>query len=82
MLVDYLLNIIKILDVHMIFILICLGNVVWLDDRMPTKALLELTRPIRELKHLTSVVEDSLNYEARELNDNFNDDNMDQDDVS
>ncbi|XP_025410570.1 nuclear cap-binding protein subunit 3-like [Sipha flava] len=56
-------------------------NVVWLDDRMPTKALLELTRPIRELKHLTSVVEDNLNDEARELNDNSNDDHMDQDDV-
>jgi hypothetical protein len=82
MLVDNLLNVNKILGMHMIFILIFLGNVVWLDDRMPTKALLELTRPIRELKHLTSVVEDNLNDEARELNDNSNDDHMDQDDVS
>lgn len=58
-----------------------LGNVVWLDDRMPTKALLELTRPIRELKHMTSVVDDELNDENGILNEHSNDDHMDQDDV-
>lgn len=52
-------------------------NVVWLNDRMPTKALLDLTRPIRELKHITSVNNDELNDEDGVLND----DNMDQDDV-
>lgn len=52
----------------------------WLDDRMPTKALLDLTRPIRELRHITSVV-DELNDENGELNENPNDDHMDQDDV-
>jgi len=58
------------------FLLIFLGNVVWLDDRMPTKALLDLTRPIRELKHITSTVN-----EHGALNENQNDDHMDQDDV-
>lgn len=57
--------------------LILLGNVVWLNDRMPTKALLDLTRPIRELRHITSVNNDELNDEDGVLND----DNMDQDDV-
>lgn len=61
--------------------LIFLGNVVWLDDRMPTKALLDLTRPIRELRHITSVVNDELNNEDGILNENQNDDHMDQDDV-
>uniref|UniRef100_A0A2H8TSF2 Nuclear cap-binding protein subunit 3 n=1 Tax=Melanaphis sacchari TaxID=742174 RepID=A0A2H8TSF2_9HEMI len=56
-------------------------NVVWLDDRMPTKALLDLTRPIRELKHITSTVTDELNNEHGALNENQNDDHMDQDDV-
>lgn len=56
------------------------GNVVWLDDRTPTKALLDLSRPIRELKHITSVVND-LNDEDGTLNENSNDDHMDQDDV-
>lgn len=65
----------------MIYVLIFLGNVVWLDDRMPTKALLDLTRPIRELKHITSIAEDDLINEARELTENLNDDHMDQDDV-
>lgn len=64
------------------FFLIILGNVVWLDDRMPTKALLDLTRPIRELKHITSAVNDELNNEHDgALNENQNDDHMDQDDV-
>lgn len=53
----------------------------WLDDRMPTKALLDLTRPIRELKHITSVVNDDINDEDGTLNENLNDDHMDQDDV-
>jgi hypothetical protein len=44
---------------------------------MPTKALLDLTRPIRELKHITSVVDDELNGEDGALNDDY----MDQDDV-
>jgi len=48
---------------------------------MPTKALLDLTRPIRELRHITSVTSDELNTEDGELNENINDDNMDQDDV-
>lgn len=61
--------------------LLFLGNVVWLNDRMPTKALLDLTRPIRELRHITSVTSDELNTEDGELNENINDDNMDQDDV-
>ncbi|XP_001950154.1 nuclear cap-binding protein subunit 3 [Acyrthosiphon pisum] len=56
-------------------------NVVWLDDRMPTKALLDLTRPIRELRHITSAVNDELNNEHGALNENQNDDHMDQDDV-
>lgn len=60
----------------MFILLIFLGNVVWLDDRMPTKALLDLTRPIRELKHITSAVN-----EHGALNENQNDDHMDQDDV-
>lgn len=47
---------------------------------MPTKALLDLTRPIRELRHITSVV-DELNDENGGLNENPNDDHMDQDDV-
>jgi len=63
------------------FLLIFLGNVVWLDDRMPTKALLDLTRPIRELKHITSAVNEELNNEHGALNENQNDDHMDQDDV-
>lgn len=49
----------------------------WLDDRIPTKALLDLTRPIRELKHITSVVND----DDGTLNEHLNDDHMDQDDV-
>lgn len=53
----------------------------WLDDRMPTKALLDLTRPIRELKHITCVVNNDSNDEDRSLNENINDDHMDQDDV-
>lgn len=53
----------------------------WLNDRMPTKALLDLTRPIRELKHITSVVNDGINDEDGTLNENLNDDHMDQDDV-
>lgn len=61
--------------------LIFLGNVVWLDDRMPTKALLDLTRPIRELKHITSTVNEELNNEHGAINENQNDDHMDQDDV-
>jgi hypothetical protein len=49
---------------------------------MPTKALLDLTRPIRELKHITSAVNDELNNEHDgALNENQNDDHMDQDDV-
>lgn len=76
-----MLDVISILGLRIIFVLIFLGNVVWLDDRMPTKALLDLTRPIRELKHITSVVEDDSNNETGELNENFNDDHMDQDDV-
>lgn len=48
---------------------------------MPTKALLDLTRPIRELKHITSVVDGELNDEDGILNENLNDDHMDQDDV-
>lgn len=51
----------------------------WLDDRMPTKALLDLTRPIRELRHITSVVNDESNNESSLLNES--DDCMDQDDV-
>lgn len=43
---------------------------------MPTKALLDLTRPIRELKHITSAVN-----EHGALNENQNDDHMDEDDV-
>ncbi|XP_050436525.1 nuclear cap-binding protein subunit 3-like [Adelges cooleyi] len=54
-------------------------NVVWLNDRLPTKALLNLTRPIRELKHLTSAVDDQLTNE--DFNTISNDDHMDQDDV-
>jgi len=65
----------------LIFLLVFLGNVVWLDDRMPTKALLDLTRPIRELRHITSAVNDELNNEHVVLNENQNDDHMDQDDV-
>lgn len=57
------------------------GNVVWLDDRTPTKVLLDLTRPIRELKHITSVVNNDGSDEDGELNENLNDDHMDQDDV-
>lgn len=76
-----MLDVISILGLRIIFVLIFLGNVVWLDDRMPTKALLDLTRPIRELKHITSAVEDDSNNETGELNENFNDDHMDQDDV-
>jgi len=49
---------------------------------MPTKALLDLTRPIRELRHITSVNNDHLNDVDGTLNDNSNDDHMDQDDVS
>lgn len=56
-----------------------IGNVVWLNDRLPTKALLNLTRPIRELKHLTSAVDDQLTNE--DFNTISNDDHMDQDDV-
>lgn len=56
------------------------GNVVWLNDRMPTKALLDLTRPIRELKHIISVADDELSDADGVLNENLNDD-MDQDDV-
>ncbi|VVC36163.1 Hypothetical protein CINCED_3A015165 [Cinara cedri] len=56
-------------------------NVVWLDDRMPTRALLDLTRPIRELRHIASVIDDELNDEDGILNENSNDDHMDQDDV-
>jgi len=70
--------------VHL-FNILCLtfvGNVVWLDDRTPTKALLDLSRPIRELRHVTSVVNDHLNDEDRTLNENSNDDHMDQDDVN
>lgn len=63
------------------FLLVFLGNVVWLEDRMPTKALLDLTRPIRELRHITSAVNDELNNEHGALNENQNDDHMDQDDV-
>lgn len=50
---------------------------------MPTKALLDLTRPIRELKHITPAVndDDELNNEHVALNENQNDDHMDQDDV-
>lgn len=48
---------------------------------MPTKALLDLTRPIRELKHITSVVDDELNNENGVLNETSTDDHMDQDDV-
>ncbi|XP_050533475.1 nuclear cap-binding protein subunit 3-like [Daktulosphaira vitifoliae] len=54
-------------------------NVVWLDDRMPTKVLLELTRPIRELKHLSTAIDDiEVNQEGII---NTIDDNMEQDDV-
>lgn len=47
---------------------------------MPTKALLDLTRPIRELKHIISVADDELSDADGVLNENLNDD-MDQDDV-
>lgn len=59
-----------------------LGNVVWLDDRIPTKALLDMTRPIRELRHITSVVDHVLHKEDETLNENTNDDYMEQDDVN
>lgn len=46
---------------------------------MPTKALLDLTRPIRELRHITCVVDDELTNESTSLNEI--DDHMEQDDV-
>lgn len=58
-----------------------LGNVVWLDDQTPIRVLLELTRPIHELKYIISELNDDYNDEVGALNKNLNCDRMDQDDV-
>lgn len=79
-----ILNVSELFEKCTLYIALCkivyltfLGNVVWLDDRMPTKALLDMTRPIRELKHITSVVDNEINREGEYPNDDY----MEQDDV-